>query len=160
MKSIDPDQLWVPWRCSRTEYPNMEEGGPLNSRLWSWSRLYPAAGRTRTRTWTSTRIRTRLQQWHTEWLISENKLQETRGTTINNNQLLMLTHAVCPEHWARKGISPKCGTIALTHLVFCCYGTFYLSLSCSLFSQLTLWCSSVDIIIISDACRVANGNCY
>lgn len=52
---IRTDQLWVVWWCSRTEYPNMEDGEPLNTKLCSWSRLYPAAGWIRTRT--LTRIR-------------------------------------------------------------------------------------------------------
>ena len=59
----DPDQVWSPLLCSRTEYPNMEDGGPLNSRLCSWFRLYPATGWARTRA--RTRIRTGLRRPHT-----------------------------------------------------------------------------------------------
>lgn len=56
----------------------MEDAGPWNSRLCSWSRLYPAPGWTRTPTKTTTGTRIRLQRPHmvsTEGRVMENKLQ-------------------------------------------------------------------------------------
>lgn len=50
--NVRTDQLWALCWCSSTEYPNMADGGPLNTRLCSWSRLYPAAGWMRSRSWT------------------------------------------------------------------------------------------------------------
>lgn len=83
MNKIDPDQLWDPWRCSRTEYPNMEEEGPLNSILWSWSRLYPAAQWTRTRSWT--KIRVLRAHWPPAGgRMMEAKLQDIKETHINS----------------------------------------------------------------------------
>ena len=91
MNRIDPDQLWDPWRCSRTEYPNMEEEGPLNSILWSWSRLYPAVQwtKTRTRTWTKIRV-LRAHTPPAGGHMMEAKLQDTKETHIKG--LLQTIH--------------------------------------------------------------------
>lgn len=88
---MDPDQLSVLWRCSRTEYPNMEEGGPLNSRLWSWSRLYPAAGGPGTQM----KTRTSADTLAAERCMMEGKLQE-------ENKEIMLTSAwIGTAYWCK-----------------------------------------------------------